>query len=167
MLSYHEAGPDLAGAIAALPGAPFPNASRLAVRPRRSTRRWPRRPRGQNPCLGRLRRRACASFSWNRILLGELELIGSNASAARGPRPCGWPRAESAAGTLGIAAVAGYGLCRSVGDGEEVEGCRQGSHAVGDLKMNTGKALIEDVDSCEVAAGQCVALVVGSTRLHH
>ena len=33
---------------------------------------------------------ARADFPWNNILHGELELIGSNASAGRGRRPCGW-----------------------------------------------------------------------------
>ena len=56
---------------------------------------------GQDSRHRRLRPTARASFPWNRILLGELELIGSNASAGA------WPEAVRLAVTRRRAARSG------------------------------------------------------------
>jgi 2-desacetyl-2-hydroxyethyl bacteriochlorophyllide A dehydrogenase len=85
VLNYHEAGPDLAGAIAALPGAPFPNVVEASGSPAAIHAALGVAARGGKILIVGDYGPGCASFLWNRILLGELELIGSNASAGAWP----------------------------------------------------------------------------------
>ncbi len=85
VLNYHDVGPDLAQAIAALPGAPFPNVveasgSSAAIHAALSAAAQG----GKIIVIGDYGA-SCAHFPWNRLLLSELELIGSNASAGAWP----------------------------------------------------------------------------------
>jgi 2-desacetyl-2-hydroxyethyl bacteriochlorophyllide A dehydrogenase len=85
VLNYHEAGPDLAGAIAGLPGAPFPNVVEASGSPAAIHAALGVAARGGKILVVGDYGPGCANFAWNRILLGELELIGSNASAGAWP----------------------------------------------------------------------------------
>lgn len=81
VLDYHSVGTELGRAVAALPGAPFPNvieatSSVTAI----ETCLEVAAHAGKIVIIGD-HGSDCARFPWNRILHGELELIGSNASA--------------------------------------------------------------------------------------
>jgi threonine dehydrogenase-like Zn-dependent dehydrogenase len=85
VLNYHEAGADLAAAIAALPGAPFPNVVEASGSSRAMDAALDvAAPGGRIVAIGDYGTHR-ADFPWNRLLLGELELIGSNASAGAWP----------------------------------------------------------------------------------
>jgi threonine dehydrogenase-like Zn-dependent dehydrogenase len=85
VLNYHEAGPDLAAAVADLPGTPFPNVVEASGSPGAIHASLGAAAHGGKILvLGDYGPHA-ASFPWNRILLSELELIGSNASAGAWP----------------------------------------------------------------------------------
>jgi threonine dehydrogenase-like Zn-dependent dehydrogenase len=94
VLNYHDAGGSLEQSISGLPGAPFANVIEASGS-----------PAGMHAALGVAAHAgkilmigdyatARADFPWNHILHGELELIGSNASAGA------WPEAVRLADVL-------------------------------------------------------------------
>jgi 2-desacetyl-2-hydroxyethyl bacteriochlorophyllide A dehydrogenase len=93
VLNYHDAGDNLASAVKSLPGAPFANvieASGSAAA--MATSLDAAAVRGKILVIGEYGE-GRADFPWNRVLLNELELIGSNASAG------GWAQAVQLAVT--------------------------------------------------------------------
>jgi threonine dehydrogenase-like Zn-dependent dehydrogenase len=85
VLNYHEAGPDLAGVLAALPGTPFPNVIEASGSPAAIHAALGVTAHGGKILVLGDYGAGRASFAWNRILLSEFELIGSNASAGAWP----------------------------------------------------------------------------------
>jgi threonine dehydrogenase-like Zn-dependent dehydrogenase len=81
VLNYHDAGASLEKLIAALPGAPFANVVEASGAPAAMQAALQVAARAAKILLIGDYGPNRADFPWNRILLGELELIGSNASA--------------------------------------------------------------------------------------
>jgi threonine dehydrogenase-like Zn-dependent dehydrogenase len=81
ILNYHETTGDLATAVNALPGSPFPNVIEASGSPVAMSAALDIAPReGKILVIGDYGD-GRADFPWNRVLHKELELIGSNASA--------------------------------------------------------------------------------------
>jgi threonine dehydrogenase-like Zn-dependent dehydrogenase len=87
IVDYHEAGNDLAAVIAAAPGAPFSNVIEATASPAAmQTCIDVTACEGKIVMIGDHGDDGRASFVWNRVLHGELEIIGSNASAGAWPQ---------------------------------------------------------------------------------
>jgi threonine dehydrogenase-like Zn-dependent dehydrogenase len=84
VLNYHDAG-GLEQPIAALPGAPFANVIEASGSPAAMHAALGATAHAGKILLMGDYATARADFAWNRILHGELELIGSNASAGAWP----------------------------------------------------------------------------------
>jgi threonine dehydrogenase-like Zn-dependent dehydrogenase len=85
VLNYHDVGAGLARAIGELPGAPFPNVVEASGSPMAAQASLDVAAQGGKILIVGEYGANCAGFPWNRILLRELELIGSNASAGAWP----------------------------------------------------------------------------------
>jgi threonine dehydrogenase-like Zn-dependent dehydrogenase len=92
-LNYHDVGGSLEQSIAALPGAPFANVIEASGSPAGMRAALDVAARAGKILMIGDYATARADFPWNNILHGELELIGSNASAGV------WPEAVRLATT--------------------------------------------------------------------